>query len=188
MATRPDDLPRWATDETNNTEPSEGKKDTGFEVGEKPISSTNFNWLLNVIYQWLLFLTTRTRMVPVRFDAIALGATSWTSDGIVITSGGVGETAYLEIPVFEGDSISAIDVLVRGDGAVDANVTIATFDSGMAETDIGTVLDSNRANAWAFLSVPVTGAPHIVAAGEQIRLKVVPLNSGYKVAGIRITP
>lgn len=184
MATRPDKLPRWATDETNNTEPSEGHKDTGFENGEKPISSTDFNWLLNYIYQWLLFVTTRTLMVPVRLD----GATNWTSDGVIVESAGVGQTIFLPLPVAEGDSISAIDVLVRGDGAVDANVTIVTFDTAMAETDIGTVLDSNRPNAWAFLNIPVTGSPHIVAAGEQVLIKAVSLAAGYKIAGIRITP
>lgn len=184
MPTPPTDLPRWATDETNNTEPTEGKKDTGFEVGEKPISSTAFNWLLNVIYQWLSFYQTRTRFVQVQLD----GATSWTSDGVVVTSAGVGETIYLPLHCTEGDSISAIDVLVRGDGSVDANVTIVTFDTALAETDIGTVLDSNRANAWAFLNIPVTGSPHVVAAGEQVLIKAVSLAAGYKIAGIRITP
>jgi len=187
MATRPDKLPRWATDETNNTEPDEAKKDTGFENGEKPIPSTDFNWLLNYHYQWLLFVTTRTRFVRPIFDAIDLDSKSWTSDGIVVTSGSLAN-AFFAIPAEEGDVISAIDVLVKGDGAVDANVTVVVFDDGMAETDLGTVLDSNRSAAWAFLNVPLSGGPYTVAAGEQLHIKVVPLNTGYQIAGIRITP
>jgi len=56
VPSKPTDLPRWATAETNNTDPSSGQKDPGWLVGQKPISSSIFNWWMNLVYQWLAWL------------------------------------------------------------------------------------------------------------------------------------
>lgn len=52
---RPPEFVRWSTDETNDTEPAEAKKDTGYTVNEQP-SSAETNWLLRLageMQEWL---------------------------------------------------------------------------------------------------------------------------------------
>lgn len=52
---KPADLLRWGTDETNDTEPLEAKKDSGYTVDEEP-SSAETNWLLRIAgetQEWL---------------------------------------------------------------------------------------------------------------------------------------
>lgn len=50
----PNKLPRWADNGGTISEPSEGKKDVGW-TAEKPTFGA-FNWLLNLIYNWLGYL------------------------------------------------------------------------------------------------------------------------------------
>jgi len=60
MATEPAKLPRWATvpatdpvsGQPNVSEPSEGKKDSGYDFQERP-PRQDFNWLFNLIYLWI---------------------------------------------------------------------------------------------------------------------------------------
>lgn len=88
MATKPAKLPRWATTGTK-TEPTEGKKDSGYITSEKP-SAQVFNWILNTIYLWCAWL-----------DDLANQAFTWTlahtfQAGVVVTNSttnGVGVTA-----------------------------------------------------------------------------------------------
>ncbi len=56
MPTRPDKYPEWASDETNNTEPNQSKKEEGWENGENPVASSYFNWYQNLAYDWVQFL------------------------------------------------------------------------------------------------------------------------------------
>jgi hypothetical protein len=60
MATyeKPTSIPRWDDDETNLTEPSEGKKDIGWEVDEIPPSSWE-NWKSNLIGNWFKWIDER---------------------------------------------------------------------------------------------------------------------------------
>jgi len=60
MATyeKPTSIPRWDDDETNLTEPSEGKKDVGWEVDEIPPSSWE-NWKSNLIGNWFKWIDER---------------------------------------------------------------------------------------------------------------------------------
>lgn len=63
MALRPSVKPRFATTNLNNgplgganvTEPSELKKDSGWDAGEKPPRET-FNWLHRITYLWIDYL------------------------------------------------------------------------------------------------------------------------------------
>lgn len=55
MATKPTALPAWATDLTNNTEPSAGQKATGWTVNQVAVSSY-FNWLAKNYYDWASYL------------------------------------------------------------------------------------------------------------------------------------
>lgn len=51
---KPTNKPGW-NPSSNVTEPSDSKKAAGYSVGEKP-SSSNFNWLLKTISQWIDFI------------------------------------------------------------------------------------------------------------------------------------
>lgn len=57
---QPIELPRWADtvtgDATRYSDPTSGKKDVGWQDDEKP-AGPHLNWLFNVIYQWLLYLS-----------------------------------------------------------------------------------------------------------------------------------
>lgn len=56
MATKPSSVPVWNTGGDNNTEPSSGKKITGWTVGEQP-PSDYFNWLFKLIGEWCQYLS-----------------------------------------------------------------------------------------------------------------------------------
>jgi hypothetical protein len=56
--TKPTTLPRWADDEINNLEPSEGKKDEGWVFEEAPASNYE-NWRAQLTGQWFKWLDER---------------------------------------------------------------------------------------------------------------------------------
>lgn len=53
---RPPKLPRWATDLSNNTEPSAGTKNTGWAPNADGISDYD-NWFKETTYRWLQHLS-----------------------------------------------------------------------------------------------------------------------------------
>lgn len=57
MSDRPSDLPRWAdlADADDTIEPTSGRKDDGFDSAQRP-PSQYLNWLLNTIYNWVLWI------------------------------------------------------------------------------------------------------------------------------------
>src|SRR5690554_3330220 len=60
MATKPTDLPEWATDPgADITEPPVGKKAAGWTALEKPPAQW-FNWFFNLVYQWIIYLNDLT--------------------------------------------------------------------------------------------------------------------------------
>ncbi len=70
MTTRPDKKPRWATVPTVNPtsgknnviEPSDGKKDLGWDYLEKP--ARNFlNWVMNKAYEWIDYFDKNTQLL-----------------------------------------------------------------------------------------------------------------------------
>lgn len=54
LGDRPDKYPEWALTSGDISEPSEGKKDTGWEDGELP-SHAEANWLDSKIYEWTAY-------------------------------------------------------------------------------------------------------------------------------------
>lgn len=54
---KPTQLPRWATDVAApvTPEPTEGKKDLGWAVSEKP-PAQYFNWWMKLVYQWIVWV------------------------------------------------------------------------------------------------------------------------------------
>lgn len=56
---KPITKPRWATDVGTTVEPSSGHKDTGWENLERP-PARFMNWILNLIYQWVVYFEDTT--------------------------------------------------------------------------------------------------------------------------------
>jgi hypothetical protein len=55
MATKPSTTPAWATDVTNNDEPSAGQKATGWTPGQTGVSDYD-NWWKKLAYDWIEYL------------------------------------------------------------------------------------------------------------------------------------
>lgn len=119
MATRPSELPRWATSGATVTEPAEAKKDIGWITLEKPPFDF-FNWLLLRGYEWDKFQD--ERLLPLIDD-----------NGVLLP--GVVDNAAIST-----DAKSAIKLatdifpVVAGGGLVDHElVTDLGFTAGEAE-------------------------------------------------------
>src|SRR3990172_1579843 len=56
MSAKPTSVPRWADVGGDIVEPTSGKKDIGWVFNEEP-PAQYFNWLLNLTYQWLQYLS-----------------------------------------------------------------------------------------------------------------------------------
>ncbi len=55
MASKPSSIVRWGTDQTNETEPTSGQKDTGIVFGEAA-NSSRMNWILRTLGLWTSYL------------------------------------------------------------------------------------------------------------------------------------
>lgn len=94
MATKPSSLPLWATTGADVAEPTTGRKQLGWVHGESP-TAQEMNWLDNLIYQWLLYLSdgalSGNHSVAGTFSttgAATLGA-AVTATGTITANGGV---------------------------------------------------------------------------------------------------
>jgi hypothetical protein len=56
---QPTQDPQWNTNGTNRVEPPSGQKASGWTIGQAPPSSY-FNWWMNLVYQWCLYLKNLT--------------------------------------------------------------------------------------------------------------------------------
>lgn len=52
---KPDKFPEWASDGTEIVEPTEGRKDTGWETSQRP-PAQYFNWYMNKVFEWTKYL------------------------------------------------------------------------------------------------------------------------------------
>lgn len=98
MADRPSDLPRWATDPGSRVEPPEGKKDEGWQEGEKPPAGF-FNWLFGKLYDWVAWLESVTRPGSPGTLAVYRLNASERVDTIFVQTGHVQATHGGEVPV-----------------------------------------------------------------------------------------
>lgn len=55
MSAKPASLPQWATDGTNNTEPSLAQKQTGWTPGQDGVSDYD-NWYKELVYRWCQYI------------------------------------------------------------------------------------------------------------------------------------
>jgi hypothetical protein len=86
VSTKPTQVPEWATDETNNTEPSAGQKATGYTPGQAAVSSY-FNWFMRRAGQWCQYLNDGALEGPISITT-ALQVTAGAGTGVVQAAGG----------------------------------------------------------------------------------------------------
>lgn len=99
--TKPTDKPRWATDGGLRVEePSEPKKDEGWDPAERPASQF-FNWLLNNIYLWIDWFDFKTKVDPATFEARLTLTT-----GVPVTTTDVISVATVYLTPFRGNRVS----------------------------------------------------------------------------------
>lgn len=93
MATKPSSLPLWATVGADVAEPTTGRKQLGWVHGESP-TAQEMNWLDNLVYQWLLYLSdgalSGNHSVAGTLSttgAVTTGGALTTNGGVVVPSG-----------------------------------------------------------------------------------------------------
>ena len=116
--TKPAKYPRWAdggaNTPTNVTEPTEGQKNTGYLPGN-PLPAQVFNWLLNLIYQWIEWFDQETGVSAI-LELATWGKRSAAS--AALNGGNIRAAAHLNGLwfVLSGDSTHAIQLLTSPDG------------------------------------------------------------------------
>lgn len=165
MATEPSELPRWATDGTNNDEPTEGRKDTGFlapsgspAVGDVP-TSDEFNWYMNLVYQWLLWMRDQPVIVHASSGHAGGAVTPWTVDntiGDVIKTSTNLAALYVPIDIPVGSSYTNARFRVKPNGATNTvlcYIVHATDD--VIDASVGPIA-STGGSAWEDVDVATT--------------------------------
>lgn len=173
MAAKPSSVPRWADVGGAIVEPSSGKKDIGWAAGERPPAQF-FNWLLNLIYQWILYLSdgaldgnhsingnlavtgaitytaVRTRPIhPSQFESAELtGAQTWAY--VAVTSGGL---------------VGSHLVSVTGTIETQASIPV---DSGDRIHNVGVILDRTNTVTINVCQQPFAGGARTVLATQAV--------------------
>ncbi len=149
MATEPSSLPRWATDGAAGiVEPSSGKKDLGFDPGERP-PAQYFDWLFNLIYQWIHWLAKGPWEHNIHAFSAVYNGTDWSRDtaGYIVNSTSL-EAVYFPIPLRNGDRITSIAVNRRGNGSADFTYTLYEMDGAGGQSTVDSDSESSVATSW----------------------------------------
>lgn len=149
-------LPEWATDGAADiVEPTSGKKALGWKRKERP-PGQYFNWLLNLIYQWIsYFFNPGDRTVSKHHLGSTWIDSGWAYDPTdpheYIRSTGSGGRFFQGWEVQAGATPKKFQYSVLGDGADDYTVTVYRVDgtSGGAPDVLGTHTVTNTPAAWA---------------------------------------
>lgn len=149
---KPNTVPTWNTDASNNTTPSGGQQTTGWTFKQKAVSSY-FNWAMRLYYLWITWLDglfdalgnltmdadasitlsgtgsykrgDKWRMFPASMGALAIGG-AWQDIG-GFTGAAVlqaSQTFALPIVVDQGERIKEVVVQIGGDGVAGTLLTV----------------------------------------------------------------
>lgn len=144
MSTKPAALPRWASDESNNTEPSSGQKDTGWTPGQDGVSDYD-NWIKFLTYQWCEYLSDGA------FTGGISVADGLTTDDLTVTD-----------DLTATDLVVTNDLHVQGDTELDGNLQVdgdITLPTGGVVLTVGSVVAVNlRHTGDRTMMVPVCTA------------------------------
>jgi hypothetical protein len=167
---KPSALPRWNDVQSGNSaynvNPPNAKKDSGWAVGEIP-AAQHINWLFQLIYQWLLWLSnwaggTQTQSFHcVTGYSVATGVVDWSK-----SFDGVSGEIDLEAVTTPGDHVN--DFYLPLTGLVTAGRTIQeirlSFSQSTATANAVTMglFQSNVALSTYFAASPATSGRQIL--------------------------
>jgi hypothetical protein len=127
---KPSADPRWANVGGAIVVPASGKLDIGFVTSEKPPSEW-FNWLFNLIYQWILYFKNATTYIESISPALGYNLTAFaldpaTASHLNCAAATVG-SAHFVLPVKRGWMLTNVRVWCRntsgGAGTITATLT-----------------------------------------------------------------
>jgi hypothetical protein len=212
MAAKPSELPRWADTVSGDTdyvvEPTEGKKDVGYAVQEKP-TAQGLNWILYKIYEWLQYLSDQVFEGDVETDGTFITPEAGILHGertIVINAAAAyvhtatadanwymsqsepflhaastdPSPAFFALPLAVGDRIKSVSARVRGVASGSITFKLYSADNGGTESQIGSTQTSGTAGSDETLSV--TGLTTTCAANTSYYLEL------SKVGATGVTP
>jgi hypothetical protein len=139
---QPSQTPDWNTGGSNRTDPPSGQKISGWTVNQTPPSSY-FNWWMNLVYQWVLYLKNLTTEALTwgafqTFNAALRGFGTNLNPGVRGDSGGSGFAGVRGHSVFTG---------VGEHGVLGTHQTTGTGVKGETATGIGAHGDASGSGA-----------------------------------------
>lgn len=163
MATKPTQLPRWATAATPDpaTQPAPGaaKQDVGWKTGERPPAYYQ-NWLQYWNYKWTEYLNDGALQGPHTFNS-TVGVT-----GLITASSGVTAAANQHFTVSGTGDFKHGDrtLIIDGFAVVPYNTSSVTaWNTAEWEPDNG-VIRTKTTSAFSAVRVPIT-----LTAGDRIK-------------------
>lgn len=142
---QPTQDPAWNTGGANRVDPPSGQKTSGWTVNQAPPSSY-FNWWMNLVYQWCLYLKNLTTeaLVWVGFQTFNTGIRAYGNNlrpGVKADGGGSGFAALEAVSTFTGAGEDAIKATHTGNGgtAVKGIANVGGNANGVFGTSTGGV-------------------------------------------------
>lgn len=154
---QPSQTPDWNTGGANRVDPSSGQKTSGWTVNQAPPSSY-FNWWMNLVYQWVLYLKNLTTesLTWTGFQTFNTGIRGYGNNlrpGVRADGGGSGFAALEAVSAFTG----------AGEDAIKATHT------GTAGTAVKGIADVGNANGVFGTSTGGTGVRGETTGGVAVR-------------------
>lgn len=172
MASRPSELPRWAdvADPSDVVEPSEGQKNTGWAVGQRP-PAQNFNWLQNNVYNWLNHLSDFADNLKTAAGVagyIAGQGITWGA-AHAFSAGLTGTTAALTGAI-SGASAAISGAITAGSAAIAGAITAASAAISGNATVGGTLDVTGATNLGPSLTMDTNATLNMAGAGASIQI------------------
>jgi hypothetical protein len=121
---QPSQDPNWNTGGANRVDPSSGQKISGWTVNQAPPSSY-FNWWMNLVYQWCIYLKNLTSEALTWTGAAIFNAAVSTTAGLTATRTAANTTAITATGNGTGHGLAAntsSNVASRGVNAVSTTI------------------------------------------------------------------
>lgn len=152
MATKPTSTPRWAettggVPATNITTPTSGEQDSGYTNGQAVVSSGKLNWLLQLIYSWILYLSDAVFTATAGSGLAGVSATGdGAAPGVSATPGGGASPARGALSLASQATPSAP---ANGDVWYDGTLSPARFSGMLGGIAANKLATPTLATGWA---------------------------------------
>lgn len=186
MATRPSLQPRWADSGGSIVQPTSAKKDVGWVGNEKP-PAPFMNWLLNLIYLWILYFDDRI-IKPKTFNDDPLwlyqnqlgdNRTVVDHNGYLTARNTIIDELWLGAPIGGVSATYQESILWTtvnvGSGNVDNNNIIngavgLQISSGASASDYGSIYSTTLVNLTSYMSLVVEWEAYlnVATAGNNV--------------------